>query len=904
MQGAEALPAARGRLLAFLALPLVLPLVRAEDCDRNGVEDALDLAPAFQLAGASLLAAVGDAVAARAADLDGDRRPEVVFASREPAALTVLRGQGGRDFAEQGRQVLPLPPMAVELADLDGDGDLDACVAANGFPQSGALFRLRNDGSGGLGEPERLPFELSPWALAALDLDGDGLVDLAAADRPANRLVVLRGLEGGAFAEGTPIVTGRGPVAFATADLDRDGDLDIASADELASTVTLAWNDGGGAFSPGLGIRGGRLPRRVVASDFDGDALSDLAVLSRASLDLKLLGNQGERAFGESSTFTFGEEPVDIAVGDLERDGDADFAILQNGKEGAELITNDPDPHSLVTVLQNGGGGAWTKRPSLSVGAPAAFVLSADLEGDGAPDLAFGLGQGGIGVLWNGGHGGYQAAIRRPVFSGDPFVAGDLDRDGDADLALLQKGLSPAIVLWNGGNGDYAEEVEIPVTFANGIAMGDLDADGGVDLAFADRPAPWQSGPDTIAFFWNQADEGFLRGEPAPVDSYGVFVAAGDGDGDGDLDLVFTDAGGDLSFLGNQGGRTFGEIVTSRFEWEVSVPLPADLDGDGDADLALPIDPRLDLLLDKNGDRVLNERGEPIWIVEEPGAVAVLLSDGPGLHRDVERIPAARWASSLAAGDLDGDEDLDLAVADRDAKVVSGWLNDGGAGFSPGTTLPARGAPVSLAAGDLDGDGDVDLTYVGQGVAAAWALINDGHGDFMAPRGFALNGDPYCVRAIDVDGSGSLAIVALGRDSDELWIFRNLTRPPAATDCDGNGRLDSCDIASGEAADADGDGFPDACGARFRRGDVNADGRLDLSDALRILGFLFLGDPPALACAASADTDGGGRLDITDAVGLLAHLFLGAVAPAEPFRTCGFGPARDALGCASYPGCG
>ena len=60
----------------------------------------------------------------------------------------------------------------------------------------------------------------------------------------------------------------------------------------------------------------------------------------------------------------------------------------------------------------------------------------------------------------------------------------------------------------------------------------------------------------------------------------------------------------------------------------------------------------------------------------------------------------------------------------------------------------------------------------------------------------------------------------------------------------------------------------------FRRGDVEPDGTVLISDAIRTLGFLFLGDAE-LPCPDAADWNDDGRLDISDPVGMLGWLFLG-----------------------------
>jgi hypothetical protein len=81
----------------------------------------------------------------------------------------------------------------------------------------------------------------------------------------------------------------------------------------------------------------------------------------------------------------------------------------------------------------------------------------------------------------------------------------------------------------------------------------------------------------------------------------------------------------------------------------------------------------------------------------------------------------------------------------------------------------------------------------------------------------------------------------------------------------------------------------------FRRGDSNADGAFDLSDAVGTLGHLFLGlEEPV--CLAAADVDDDGRIDITDPIRLLGWLFLGSEPPAPP-RECGTDPDGTIFDC-------
>lgn len=90
--------------------------------------------------------------------------------------------------------------------------------------------------------------------------------------------------------------------------------------------------------------------------------------------------------------------------------------------------------------------------------------------------------------------------------------------------------------------------------------------------------------------------------------------------------------------------------------------------------------------------------------------------------------------------------------------------------------------------------------------------------------------------------------------------------------------------------------------APFRRGDANADGRIDLSDPVSTLGMLFLG-ASALPCDDASDANDDGLIDISDSLFTLIHLYLGGPDSPEPSVQCGTDPTPDGLGCGSFSPC-
>jgi PKD repeat protein len=79
---------------------------------------------------------------------------------------------------------------------------------------------------------------------------------------------------------------------------------------------------------------------------------------------------------------------------------------------------------------------------------------------------------------------------------------------------------------------------------------------------------------------------------------------------------------------------------------------------------------------------------------------------------------------------------------------------------------------------------------------------------------------------------------------------------------------------------------------RFVRGDVDGNGSVDITDAVKVLNFLFLGSE-APACMDAADVTDRGNVNISAAISLLTYLFLGGTQPAVPFPNKGLDPSPD-----------
>jgi ankyrin repeat protein len=122
---------------------------------------------------------------------------------------------------------------------------------------------------------------------------------------------------------------------------------------------------------------------------------------------------------------------------------------------------------------------------------------------------------------------------------------------------------------------------------------------------------------------------------------------------------------------------------------------------------------------------------------------------------------------SVAVGDLDGDSDLDLAVANVYGANVSVLLNNGNGTFAADVLYGAGSYPSSVAVGDVDGDSDLDLAVANSESHNVSVLLNNGNGTFAAAVHYGAGG--FSVAVGDLDGDSDLDLaVANGQSGDSV----------------------------------------------------------------------------------------------------------------------------------------
>lgn len=284
-----------------------------------------------------------------------------------------------------------------------------------------------------------------------------------------------------------------------------------------------------------------------------------------------------------------------------------------------------------------------------------------------------------------------------------------------------------------------------------------------------------------------------------------------------------------------------------------------DFDGDGDVDLATTI--------------------------ENPDRIATLLNNGDGTYSvgPTSILPNSSSPQDAVAGDFNGDQIIDLAVAVRDPQgSVLIMSNNGAASFTLSQTVPVGDRPRGLCVANIDGDQDLDLAVANRDGNSASVLFNNG-GTFSAIT-IAVGQEPRAAALGDWFGSSDLDLAVTNHDDRTISLFQNTGGAfvPAGTLSVGAQRRPEGIVA----ADLDNDGDTDLAAATNGTGFESAS--VFLNNAGVFSGAMHYPTGGAdTSQLVAADFDCDGLIDLATAngdsnnVSVLQNLGGGAFGPAS-----------------------
>jgi hypothetical protein len=327
-----------------------------------------------------------------------------------------------------------------------------------------------------------------PTYIAAADFNGDSNVDLATANRNANSTSVLLGNGNGTFQPANSYPTGQNAAFVAVGHFNGDARPDLAVANAFSNTVSILIANGNGTMQPAVNYAAGPWPLSIAVGDFNQDTYLDVAVANSDPGSISgaftvLLGN-GNGTFQPSVSHPLASRPMSVAAADFNHDGRLDLVMANIG---------------TVTLLLGNGNGTFQDGVNYPSGS-AYQVTVWDFNRDTYLDLAT-PSSSNVVVLLGNSSGGFGAPAYYPVANEPTALAvGDLDEDGNDDMAVTRLNAGLFAVLLGNGDGTFRAGASFSSGYDPfGIVAADLNEDTHLDLAVANTDNP----PDNVSIVLN-----------------------------------------------------------------------------------------------------------------------------------------------------------------------------------------------------------------------------------------------------------------------------------------------------------------------------------------------------------------------------------------------------------------
>jgi hypothetical protein len=670
-------------------------------------------------------------------DFNGDGQPDLItiLPDNEFSTLITLLNQGNTNPPLSVTAALNFAPLSLIAVDVNNDKKLDLVASV-----SAGIAVLIGNGDGTFQKPVVYP-SVGSGKIAALDLNGDGYLDLAfttAANLNSFQVAVL--LNKGSSAPGVFSQTVSYPLSITysslnpvlnigSGDFNGDGKQDIFVG---GTNTAVFYGNGDGTLqvqqSPPVtaGFSGGAY---FVAADFNHDGISDIAYLATATFNPVPLSLQV--MLGHSNgIFTAGSNlPLNFA-------GIDQLALVTAGAIGGNV--NLAFINQTTTILRCDGNGNFSQGSSYPLnGVPFPIPGS-----NGNTDLVFELFSQAVDSnqihnqitrLVSNGDGTFQGIPTFPV-GPSGFAAADLNNDGLTDVLTIdtQNNLVTAL---GRGNGTFTVTNHATGAAAKVVVSADFNADGDQDAVII-TPGDGSFYPakpvvDSTLIFYKGNGDGTFQPSAPPVDLQVIGALSaipGDFNADGNIDIVVSyfnayldpTSGYGLVFLPGKGDGTFGAPVPLQANNLSSIEpllLAADINNDG----------KLDVL----------------W------SGLVFLGNGDGTFQlSTVSLPAP----ALAVGDLNGDGIPDAVTGGFNvgASVYAG-NGDGTFQSSPfyTATLPtfAQMGVATITDANADGHPDLLLQYnvlIDDQLSrtSLAPFLGDGKGNFTADSNIYYAGNP------------------------------------------------------------------------------------------------------------------------------------------------------------------
>jgi hypothetical protein len=291
-----------------------------------------------------------------ASDLNGDGNQDLAVVNYTHQ-ITILLGNGDGTFQAGSGYGVHTQPRSLAIGDLNGDGVPDVAVAnVTSYPDPADNFYLSvliGNGDGTFQSQVKYIAGAGPISVAMGDLDGDGNLDLAAANVYGNSVSVFLGNGDGTIQAPVNYAAGTNPAGVAIGDLNSDGNLDVVVGNATSSTVSVFLGNGDGTLASQVTYAAGAGADDVTLSDLNGDSHLDMVVANNQANSGSVFLGVGDGTFLEQVTYSTGPNPTQIAVGDVNEDGRPDLVTSVYSANTVSIRLGDLAPAPAYTIDKN-----------------------------------------------------------------------------------------------------------------------------------------------------------------------------------------------------------------------------------------------------------------------------------------------------------------------------------------------------------------------------------------------------------------------------------------------------------------------------------------------------------------------------------------------------------------------